>query len=324
MHPFAHEQLRVLNDLSSLYRAWSEQERAWRSFGGRLTWKTISAKDYLYVITDGKGNGRSLGPASAATHAQFDRYQRAREAAEAIQKDLAMVATVYRALRLPLISAQAAEVLRALDLQQALGRDFLVIGTTAFAAYQLECGAAFPGTFETRDFDLSWCGAVEHETAILLPVLKSIDPLYTVNQERTFQARNSKAFEVELLVGTEVKQRKAVKHESPLIALEQPEQNWLLRGQHIDQIVCGSDGKATRVVVPDPRWFALHKLWLSKKPGREPSKIPKDAHQARLLWRALHANLLPRYPLDSAFKKSLPDTLRPILAELEASLTGLT
>jgi len=28
------------------------------------------------------------------------------------------------------------------------------------------------------------------------------------------------------------------------------------------------DGEAARMVVPDPRWFALHKLWMAKKPER--------------------------------------------------------
>lgn len=55
-----------------------------------------------------------------------------------------------------------------------------------------------------------------------------------------------------------------------------PEQQWFLNGRPVDRVVGIRDGEAARMVVPDPRWFALQKLWMAEKRGRDPQKKPKD------------------------------------------------
>lgn len=66
-----------------------------------------------------------------------------------------------------------------------------------------------------------------------------------------------------------------------------PEQEWLLNGRRVDRVVGVRDGEAARMVAPDPRWFALQKLWLSQKPERNPQKKVKDHKQGIALLDAV-------------------------------------
>jgi hypothetical protein len=96
-----------------------------------------------------------------------------------------------------------------------------------------------------------------------------------------------------------------------------PEQEWLLNGRPIDRVVGVRDGEAARLVVPDPRWFALQKLWMAEKPGRNPQKKPKDHKQGIALLNAVW-QAMPHYPLDADFAGSLPDELKPHFARWDA------
>jgi hypothetical protein len=89
-----------------------------------------------------------------------------------------------------------------------------------------------------------------------------------------------------------------------------PEQEWLLEGRPVDQVVCGRNGTPARIVAPDPRWFALHKLWMSDQEKRNPLKRPKDRRQGEALLSAIAAEM-PHYPLDEAFRTTLPPELLP-------------
>ncbi len=73
---------------------------------------------------------------------------------------------LYRRLRLPSLPDRQAEILRRLDIEGMLGTDLMVVGTNAFAAYELACGARFPPYQAVNDlpqelrshFD-AWAGA---------------------------------------------------------------------------------------------------------------------------------------------------------------------
>ena len=54
---------------------------------------------------------------------------------------------------------------------------------------------------------------------------------------------------------------------------------WLLSSPNFFQTVIGDDGFPALMVVPDPRAFSLHKLWLSKQEDREPVKRGRDQSQ---------------------------------------------
>ena len=91
-------------------------------------------------------------------------------------------------------------------------------------------------------------------------------------------------------------------------------QEWLLLGRPVDQVVPCRDWSAARLVVPDPRWFALHKLWLADQENRNPLKRRKDLAQGKAVLDAV-AEAMPHYPLDAAFEGSIPDELLPYWRE---------
>lgn len=319
--PFSDEQRRVLVNLQLQYESWIATERDLARLPYGMKWKTIGGRDYLYETRDRVGNGTSLGPRSAETEAAHAAYVAAKAAAgdraDRTGATLAETAALYRALRLPMLPSPAAPILREADRRELLGSHLLVIGTNAVAAYALEAGgriADLPD--ETQDFDLAWAAtAAPADPAPVWSLLKSVDATYTVNTERPFQARNAAAYEVELLAAPSTLPALPRRDQPRPTAL--PEQEWLLRGIRVSQVLVARDASPARLVVPDPRWLALHKLWLSAQAKRDPRKRPKDARQGTALLDTIWQHM-PRFPLDDAFEAALPDELLPHFARWSA------
>ncbi len=319
---FSNEQLRVIANIAQQYDA---LRQAWREFDAlpyHLKWTTSGGRKYLYEIRNARGDGKSLGPRSAQTEALKTDYDaRKQELKARIAETEAVAATsaaIWRSLKLPAISHEAAKVLRVLDTKRMLGESLLVVGTNAFAAYEIEAGGRFlVGWDATEDFDLAWTGKLvlgkTQTPQTLFGTLKEMDSTWTINTERTFQARNAKAYEIELLSAPSVSPALPPGELRPL-PLE--EQEWLLWGTPLENVVCSLAAKPipARIVAPDPRWMALHKLWLSRQPKRRVDKRPKDARQGALLLTAV-AERMPRFPLDDEFEARIPEVLQPIYAE---------
>ena len=209
-----------------------------------------------------------------------------------------------------MLPAEAGKILREADRLRFLGTQAMVVGTNALLVYALEAnGFIRDAPDETLDFDMALTRIeADDEHSTLWKVLKEADMTYSVNTERPFQARNAKAYEVEILaapsrIGGQIAQDRP--RPIPL-----PEQEWLLNGRRVDRIVGVRDGNAARLVAPDPRWFALQKLWMAEKPDRNPQKKPKDRRQGAALLDAVWMTMR-HYPLDEAFYAELPDALRP-------------
>jgi hypothetical protein len=315
--PFSDEQTRTLVNLHQQYEGWIEAEQALAELPYDLRRKTVHGREYLYEIRDRSGNGRSLGPFSDALKERFDSYRAAKRAAkqrrDASAEKLQETARLYRALRLPLISSEAGAILREADRRRLLGERLMLVGTNALPAYALEAGGSFEAPMETEDLDLAWSArSLDPDREEIWPLLKAVDPTFTVNTERPFQARNAAAYEVELLVAPSRAHTLSRREQPQPIPL--PEQEWLLCGRPIDRVVAGRDGAPARVFAPDPRWFALQKMWLSDQPKRNPLKRAKDRKQALELLDAIDI-AMPHYPLDEAFRAGLPDELTDYLVE---------
>lgn len=89
------------------------------------------------------------------------------------------------------------------------------------------------------------------------------------------------------------------------------EQEWLLKGTPLSGVVATVRGRACPLYVPDPRWMALHKLWLSEKAERNSAKRPKDRRQGEVLLDATRYFLRDSHPLNIDFVMALPDDLLP-------------
>ena len=320
--PFTDEQSRLLVNLRQRYEAWMALERERAAMPYDLRRKTVGGRDYLYRIHDRSGNGKSLGPWNDERAAQFaayhDRKAALKQAQDGRRTALAESAALYRALRLPLLSSDAGPILRECDRRDLLGSHLLVVGTNAIAAYMAEANGFVALPDETEDFDLAWiAGAPDLSGKTVWDMLKAVDATFTVNSERDFQARN--ADEVELLVAPARAGTLGTGDAPRPIPL--PEQEWLLMGRPVDQVVGCRDGSPARIVAPDPRWFALHKLWMAAQPKRNPLKRPKDRKQGEALLDTIAA-AMPHYPLDAAFAAGLPPELAPIYATWQAQRTG--
>ena len=81
-------------------------------------------------------------------------------------------------------------------------------------------------------------------------------------------------------------------------------------GVPVSHVVAARNGFAARVVAPDPRYFALQKLWLAEKPARSALKRPKDRTQGLRILNAVR-DYMPHYPLSADFRKSLSAPLKP-------------
>ena len=311
-HPFSDEQSRLLVNLRQRYEAWMAAERNLAGLPYDLRRKRINGNDYLYRIFDRGGNGKSLGPLTPDLEARFAAYHATKDALQdrikGLRPALAESAALYRALRLPLLSSDAGPILRECDRRNLLGSHLLVVGTNAVVAYMAEANGRIDLPDETEDFDLAWVAQhPEDDERRVWDMLKAVDPTFTINPERDFQARNAKAYEVELLVAPSRAATLGGKDQPRPVPL--PEQEWLLLGRPVDQVIGCRDGSPARIVAPDPRWFALHKLWMADQSKRNPLKRPKDRTQGVALLSAI-AEAMPHYPLDRKFAGSLPPELR--------------
>lgn len=306
------EGLRLLANMETHYDTWLQARRV--EAAGRLQWKVSGGREYLYRIVDRAGNGTSLGPRSEETERRMEAFQVAKVTVANTWARLQAEGMAYRAFRLPRIASYAGEVLRELDIERMLGGDVLVVGTNAMCTYSLEAQQLLDSSLDaTEDFDLTWIReldppAPDPRRPSLFGVLKQLDSTYTINTERSFQARNSHGQEVELLVSEKLKD--ALPRFEQLRPIPLPEQDWLLPGHRISHVVCGFDNLPARVVAPDPRWFALHKLWLADKAERNPLKKGKDRAQGETLLELVDG-YMPHFPLDDDFAAGLPAELLP-------------
>jgi len=324
IRPFSDEQSRLLVNLRQRYETWMTAERALAALPYDLRRKTISGREYLYRIFDRSGNGTSLGPMTPEREGQFADYhankRELKERIRTLRPALAEAAALYRALRLPLLSSDAGPILRECDRRNLLGTHLLVVGTNAIAAYMAEANGRIDLPDETEDFDLAWVAeTAQEEERRLWDMLKAVDSTFTVNAERDFQARNAKAYEVEILVAPSRAATLGGKDQPRPVPL--PEQEWLLLGRPVDHVIGCRDGSPARIVAPDPRWFALHKLWMAAQAKRNPLKRPKDREQGLALLDAV-ARAMPHYPLDEAFTDEVPAELTPFLDEWRSRAAG--
>ncbi len=313
---------RITANLEQSYAGWLDAVQQLQAMPTSMHWVKRADTEYLAVKSGSFDPGTTIGKRDGTTEAQLIGYDEKKTALRARITSLNAVvserASLYRKMRLlPAIPDQQAEILRELDIAGKLENDLMVVGTNAFAAYELACGARFPvGNEETEDFDLAWCrpkllskAQTPSSRKTLFAILKSIDSTYEINRRKPYQAVNAKGYEVELLAAPSRHPLPAEEAFNPMASLI--EQEWLLNGTPISNVVATIRNRACPLHVPDPRWMALHKLWLAEKPDRKASKKSKDARQGEVLLDAVRWFLSNSHPIDSDFVIDLPEELQP-------------
>lgn len=90
---------------------------------------------------------------------------------------------------------------------------------------------------------------------------------------------------------------------------------WLESAPAFETVAIDERGTPLRIVAPDPRVFAAHKLWLSAQSSRDPLRRRRDAAQAAAVASivARHLSHLP-YSADDMRMLPLPvfESARPL------------
>jgi hypothetical protein len=287
------DQRRHLIDVQQRFEAWRTADRMFReSNKGAMAWKRVGAKEYLYRIVDRRIQ-KSLGPRSPETERLKQDYMASRTANRArltqMKRALEKAAPVSRALGLARVPRTAARLLRSLDHEGLLGDGLFVVGTHALYAYEARSGIVFdPELLATLDLDLLADVRSRLVLAIddkkrsgILAALQKADSTFEVQGDQ-FRAVNSQGYFVDVIRPMSKDEITADEYDlGGLIPAAIDGLKWLVNSPRFEATAIGEDGMPVWMSCIDPRAFALHKLWVSRQPGREAIKRRRDESQAR-------------------------------------------
>jgi hypothetical protein len=92
--------------------------------------------------------------------------------------------------------------------------------------------------------------------------------------------------------------------------------SWLINASKLETLPLDERGYPVRMVVIDPRVFALHKAWVSERQDREPVKARRDLLQARTAAELSRRYLRMDFDDDQALS-AVPAELRKLADSLQ-------
>jgi hypothetical protein len=212
-------------------------------------------------------------------------------------------------------------ILRLLQQHNLLGRNVVLAGTNAMYAYEALAGVYLDSPLlATQDMDILWDTRPkinlftenDQDHTGLLGILRKIDKTFELIQAESFRAINAQGYMVDLIKPAPkhllVKEPVRIGDGDDLKAAEIQNLHWLLSAPKLSQIVIGDDGYPAEMVVPDPRAFALHKLWLASQKGREPIKKKRDHAQGESIAKVVLTHL-PQYNFDASELRMFPKNI---------------
>jgi hypothetical protein len=315
------------------FQALREAKSAWDGQRGSLTW--IVSKDREYLVRSfydkaGLRKQTSLGVRSPETEKMKADFETRRAAAEdrwkSMRDTMDRQAAVNRALGLGRVPLIGARVMRALDGFGLLGSGIRILGTNAIYAYEAASGVRIdPGLASTVLLDarggLTFVADEEVSESSLMKILKRVDASFDRSKD-TFRAVNRDGYLVDLVKPMQNPPWKAAPDKvgsdpEDLSAVQIEGLVWLQNSPPFEAVAIDEKGEPVRIVAPDPRVWAVHKLWLSKRADRQPIKRHRDAAQAEAVG-ALVANYLTHLPFKQSscgcFLRNLSPEL-PIFSE---------
>lgn len=305
-------QLKQQIDAEQAFAAWQDAATKARDFAGGMHWKTVAGKEYLYKSLDRKGNAKSLGVRGDGTEAieQHFHTQKAlyKTRMQSLRETLATHSKINAALRLGSAPGVVAELCTRLHQVGLMGRSLMVIGTNSLFAYEAMAGVRFArDILATTDIDLLWDhkarvrlatfgDAPEGVEPSLLAILQKVDKTFQIVRGQSFRAANDKGYMVDLIrqmpnpPWKDEPDRFFAKGD--LVATDIWNMKWLLNAPRIQQTAIALNGNMFPICAPDPRAYAMFKLWLGESVERNPLKKSRDLAQALAL-AALVKDKLP-------------------------------
>jgi len=318
----SNEQRRQLIDVLQAYAAWRPAATELEGMG---TMRVQVSKGRRYVYEVRSTVRKSLGQESLALRkrkaAHDARRKELQTRVRSLQAKLDAMAPVNRALRLGRLPTIAARIIRAIDREGLLGTHVMIAGTNALFAFEVATGTVIEQEHvATTDADILWdprqsllLAATGVRREGLMGILRSVDRSFEADYG--FNAKNRDGYIVDLICPP-TDQQTTMAAGADLEAVQMEGIEWLLAAPHFEQVVIAEDGLPARMVVPDPRTFALHKLWVSRRQDRQPVKRPRDKAHA-----AIVAQLATKYlnqRMVTTDMPWLPSELRALVRDAKA------
>jgi hypothetical protein len=318
-----NDQRKYLIDTAQMYESYIEAKRHANTYRHGMTWKKARNKEYLFRLSGRTGYGKSLGVRSEASEQILAEFKAGKEASrhrlDEIVKRLDQIAKINKALQLGRLPVVIAKLLRALDERGLLGEEFIVLGTNCLFAYEAVAGVRIdPSLTASGDIDLMYDARRKISIASqklggegLIGLLRKIDKTFALLRVNSFRAANSQEFMVDLITPPrDIRISTPISFaEDDLVASEIAGLEWLMNSPKFEAVCIAEDGWPARMVVPDPRAFAIHKNWLSSRPERDPIKKPRDADQSDLV-KNIVIDYFPHLPFEDEALLSFPVDLR--------------
>ncbi len=322
------DQRKEMVNTQQRYAAYHEADERAQGYRGSMVWTKEGERDYLvrsHYDKSGIRRQTSLGPRSKKIEAIKTKYERGRSEAQArlqnLKTILARQSAINRALGLGRVPLLGAKIIRALDHAGMLGSGIRVLGTNAIYAYEAATGVRIdPGLTTTEDIDLlfdarrslTFVADEDLSNPSLLRLLQKIDHSFH-RSSRKFRAVNDDGYLVDLIRPLPTppwrKQKQQIGPDAEdLLAAEIEGLAWHESAPSFEAVAIDERGEPCRIVTTDPRVYAAHKLWLSKRSDRESIKRRNDEAQARVVGQ-LVAKYMPNLPYVSAKLRMLPKSV---------------
>ena len=327
------DQIRQTIDTEQLFEAWlAVNAELSHRFAGAMAWKTVSGRDYLY--RKAKTAWKSLGPRSFDTEQTYHQFHEGRnerrQRLAALSAKLDEMAAINRAMRLGRMPLTTARILRALDRANLIGSALDIVGTNALFLYERLGGIRIDsGLLATGDIDLLFDARTNLNLLRrnigaegLMGILRTADKSFHSLGKRSFRAANKDGYVVDLIGPmpshpiSNSRPASIGQNEDDLAAAEIEGLQWLVNSPKVAAIVLDERGYPVQYTCPDPRSFALHKLWLSRREDRDPLKKLRDEAQAHAVANMI-GRYLPHLRFDDPVLGAIPKGLRKLSHELE-------
>lgn len=310
-------QRRMLVDTRQVWGAYREAYRRRQSFEGGLTWKTVKGREYLVrIYSDAVSKAKkqtSLGLRSPETERVFAEFRDgkadASERLASLTRRLEEQARLNKAVDLGRVPTVSARVLRMLDRAGLLGRNVFVGGTHSMFAYESAAGVFIErDLMTTGDLDLLMEARAKLKLSVdgldsggLLGLLQRVDKSFE-RASSTFRAVNRDGFYIDLIKAQPTppwkNERDAFGGGGDLAASPIANMKWVANAPRFEAVAVGEDGMPVPMACPDPRAFALYKLWMgTQDASRDPVKRRRDVAQAETIARIVH-QWLPHLPFE--------------------------
>jgi len=319
------DQGRIYIDAVQLHEAYLDAFTKNRAYRGGMHWKKGKGKQYLFRSLDRYGYGKSLGPRSEKTESIYREFHSNKEQAHTrlkiLKEKLKEQARFCRAARIARVPRIVTAVLRLLEQHQLLGGNLQIVGTNALYAYEGRAGVFLErGLLSTQDMDLLWdirpklrLYAIDDvDNNGLIDILKKADRSFDLLSEKHFRAVNKDGYMVDLIKpeprSVRVSENRQVGVGDDLMAAEIKNLQWLISAPKFAQIVIGQDGFPATMIVPDPRAFAVHKLWLSNQTDRDTIKKKRDRSQALAVFKLI-LQYMPEFEIKKEDLRMFPEAI---------------